>query len=188
MRFLFVLLITAVPAVALADRGPRVRDHRGGGAGFMNHRGGATFGNNTFHPGGAAPRAYQMRSDGRFYLPGATIGYRRPTIVYRYRDYARRPSPVMESYQTVPGYVWVPGQWTWTGYEWSWTPGYYATDPNYYPSGYGSSGYAPTSPGYSSLSPSYVDPNYPSAGMTYGGAGTMSCAPDCTDPNHGHQF
>jgi hypothetical protein len=35
-----------------------------------------------------------------------------------------RPALVVESYDPVPGYVWVHGEWTWGGSEWVWQPGY----------------------------------------------------------------
>ena len=52
-----------------------------------------------------------------------------------------RPTLLIENYETVPGYIWVQGNWQWNGYEWSWVNGHYEVDVNYdgYPDGY--SGY-----------------------------------------------
>ncbi len=61
---------------------------------------------------------------------GHRYRYSRPVIRHRYYDYRVRPQPVVESYQSVTGYVWVPGQWQWNGYEWLWISGHYAVDPD----------------------------------------------------------
>ncbi|HEY0476742.1 MAG TPA: hypothetical protein VGD37_04415 [Kofleriaceae bacterium] len=69
----------------------------------------------------------------------------RPIIRDHYYDYYRRPSLIIENYNTMPGYYWVPGTWTWSGYEWMWQPGHYQPDANYvdpaYDSGYYDNGY-----------------------------------------------
>lgn len=62
---------------------------------------------------------------------GSRYRYTRPVIHRRYFDYRIRPQIVVENYQPMTGYVWVPGQWQWNGYEWTWISGYYAVDPNY---------------------------------------------------------
>jgi hypothetical protein len=61
---------------------------------------------------------------------GYRYRYARPVIARRYFDYRVRPEIIVENYQPVYGYNWVPGQWQWNGYEWIWTSGYYAADPN----------------------------------------------------------
>jgi hypothetical protein len=66
---------------------------------------------------------YQFRNGSRY-------RYERPVIHRRYYDYRVRPQIVVENYQPVYGYNWVPGQWQWNGYEWIWTSGYYANDPS----------------------------------------------------------
>ena len=76
---------------------------------------------------------------------GYRYRYARPVIQRRYFDYRVRPQIVVESYQPVTGYVWVPGQWQWNGYEWLWTSGHYQVDAGY------SAGYEP------SYDPSYDD-------------------------------
>lgn len=62
---------------------------------------------------------------------GSRYRYARPVIHRRYYDYRVRPQIIVENYQPMTGYVWVPGQWQWNGYEWTWISGYYAVDPNY---------------------------------------------------------
>jgi hypothetical protein len=76
---------------------------------------------------------------GRFvFHNGVTRGYTRPVIRERYFDYRVRPRLVVETYDPMPGYMWVAGQWQWNGREWLWTSGYYAPDPSYtfYDDGY----------------------------------------------------
>ena len=43
-----------------------------------------------------------------------------------YYDMHVRPAIIVESYDPVPGYVWVAGGWSWGGSEWIWSPGYWA--------------------------------------------------------------
>lgn len=62
---------------------------------------------------------------------GYRYRYTRPVIERRYFDYRARPQIIVENYQPVSGYVWIPGQWQWNGYEWIWTSGYYQVDPSY---------------------------------------------------------
>lgn len=76
---------------------------------------------------------------------GRTFTYRRPVINVRYTDYRYRPTLLVENYDTVPGYIWVAGNWQWTGYEWNWVSGHYQVDANY---GYDNYQYAPISNGY----------------------------------------
>lgn len=60
-------------------------------------------------------------------FPGGVVRvYKRPVIRKRYFDRRRRPAILIESYDPVPGYVWVAGSWTWIGAEWVWSPGYWA--------------------------------------------------------------
>ena len=108
-------------------RGPRnssggvvVRDHRAGGPvvrsapAVRDHRGGGRV-------------RYVRASGGRYVFPGGVVRvYKRPVIRARYYDYRVRPAVIVESYDPVPGYVWVAGNWTWGGAEWIWTPGYWA--------------------------------------------------------------
>jgi hypothetical protein len=60
---------------------------------------------------------------------GVRRTYRRPVIRHRYYDVRVRPQIIVESYDPVPGYVWIAGQWQWNGYEWIWMSGHYAPDP-----------------------------------------------------------
>jgi len=77
-------------------------------------------------------RARPSFRDNRFYFPGGFYRtYQRPVINVRYTNYYQRPALLVENYDPVPGYVWVPGQWTWTGYEWQWQPGHYEVDRSY---------------------------------------------------------
>jgi hypothetical protein len=83
--------------------------------------------------------------DNRFYFTGGHYRtYTRPVISVRYRDYYRRPAVLVESYDPVPGYIWVRGSWAWDGYEWQWQPGHYEVDASYqdtyYDGGYYNSG------------------------------------------------
>lgn len=90
--------------------GPVVRDHRDRG-----------------------PR-YVRVSGGRYVFPGGVVRtYRRPVIREHYYNVHVRPAVIVESYDPVPGYVWVAGNWTWGGAEWVWTPGYWsvAAEPVY---------------------------------------------------------
>jgi hypothetical protein len=61
---------------------------------------------------------------------GYRYRYSRPVIRQRYFDYRVRPQIIVENYQPVAGYVWVPGQWQWNGYEWIWISGHYMVDPD----------------------------------------------------------
>ena len=119
--------------VASADHwhgggGPVIRDHRGGGGGggervvVRDHRGG---GGPVIHE-----RAHVRMAGGRYVFPGGVVRvYKRPVIREHYYNVHVRPAVVVESYDPVPGYVWVAGGWTWGGAEWMWTPGYWAPEP-----------------------------------------------------------
>ena len=67
---------------------------------------------------------------------GYRVAYHRPIITQRYYDYRIRPTLLVESCDTVPGYVWVSGNWNWNGYEWVWIGGHYVVDTNYVYDGY----------------------------------------------------
>lgn len=86
-------------------------------------------------------------NNGRYHLHnGRTVVYRRPVVNVRYTDYRYRPTLLVENYETVPGYIWVAGNWQWSGYEWQWIDGHYEIDASYgYDDGYS---YAPVSSGY----------------------------------------
>ena len=62
---------------------------------------------------------------------GRSYQYRRPVINVRYTDYRYRPTLLVENYDTVPGYLWVAGNWQWSGYEWNWVSGHYEVSANY---------------------------------------------------------
>src|SRR6478672_1888027 len=97
--------------------GPVVRDHRGGGPVVV--RGGGPVVRD--HRGPARVRV----SGGRYVFPGGVVRtYRRPAIRAHYYDMHVRPAIIVESYDPVPGYVWVAGGWSWGGSEWIWSPGY----------------------------------------------------------------
>jgi hypothetical protein len=88
-----------------------VRDHRGPGPVVREHRG----------------PVHVRVSNGRYVFPGGVVRvYRRPVIHEHYRNIHVRPAVIVESYDPVPGYVWVAGSWTWGGAEWVWNPGYWA--------------------------------------------------------------
>ena len=90
-----------------------VRDHRAEGPVIRDHRG---------------PVVTHVRvSNGRYVFPGGVVRvYHRPVIRERYYDVHVRPPLIVESYEPVPGYVWMSGGWNWGGAEWVWTPGYWA--------------------------------------------------------------
>jgi hypothetical protein len=130
----------ATAAVAVRDHGGRsnvvVQDRGRGNAFVRDHR-------DVRYGGGGR---VVVRNESRFYGGGRVVvrneprfrgGYRRPIFVSRpiirerYYNYYRRPSLIVESYNTPAGYYWVAGGWTWNGYEWIWQPGHYQPDPNY---------------------------------------------------------
>ena len=68
-------------------------------------------------------------SNNRYHFHGGrSVVYRRPVIHQRYYNYQVRPTILVENYVTVPGYVWVAGNWQWNGYEWTWITGRYEVD------------------------------------------------------------
>jgi hypothetical protein len=104
---------------AVADRhhhhngGVVVREHRGPARGPVVVRGGG--------------HARVVVNNGRYVFPGGVVRvYRRPAIRHHYHDRRVRPALIVESYDPVPGYVWVAGNWTWGGSEWVWSSGYWA--------------------------------------------------------------
>jgi len=98
-----------------------VRDHRGGGP--VVRGGGPVVRDHRDHRGPSHVRV----SRGRYVFPGGVVRvYRKPVIRERYHNRHVRPAIIVESYDPVPGYVWVAGSWSWGGAEWVWTPGYWA--------------------------------------------------------------
>lgn len=88
-----------------------VRDHRAAGPVVRDHRG---------------PTHVRV-ANGRYVFPGGVVRvYHRPVIREHYYNVHVRPPLLVESYEPVPGYVWVSGGWTWGGAEWVWSPGYWA--------------------------------------------------------------
>jgi hypothetical protein len=107
--------------------GPR---HSSGGVVVRDHRAGGPVVRSApavrDHRGGHRPK-YVRHSGGRYVFPGGVVRvYKRPVIRARYYDRRVRPAIIVESYDPVPGYIWVAGNWTWGGAEWVWTPGYWA--------------------------------------------------------------
>lgn len=152
MRRTLLLALTALTltgGVAAADRfhgggrGPAVRDHRGAPA-RVN---GGFSGNVRVSRG--TPARYRdynrgnyrvvrvnrsrpvFRNNGFYFAGGLYRPYRRPVFNVRYTNYYARPQPVVESYDAVPGYLWIAGQWQWNGYEWNWISGHYEIDNAY---------------------------------------------------------
>lgn len=125
--------------VAVADHwhggghGPVVRDHREGPAPapvvVRDHRAGRP-------EGGVVVREHERRgpvvthvrvTNGRYTFPGGVVRvYHRPVIREHYYNVHVRPPLIVESYEPVPGYVWMAGSWGWGGSEWVWNPGYWA--------------------------------------------------------------
>ena len=97
-----------------------VRDHRSEPAVVRDHRGGPPA-----HVARGPVRVY----NGRYAFPGGTVRVVHRGVVRRYYDARIRPPIVVETYETVPGYVWMEGNWRWGGAEWVWTPGYFEAAP-----------------------------------------------------------
>jgi len=158
------LLLLATTGSAFADRGHRnhrhqtatnarhhrliVRDHRG-----VNSRRTVrveprrTY--NTRYNTRRVVRRPIYSNNGRYrFHDGRTVFVRRPFLNVRYTNYRYRPSLLVENYETVPGYIWVRGNWQWNGYEWQWVSGHYAVDPNYGYNDYGYDGYDGYDDGY----------------------------------------
>lgn len=155
---LFALLaVTALGSTAMADRdnnrgrdrdrrGPVVRDHRAPNPVVRrdtrrhdNRRYDNTNRryNNNRRVVRQVPRYRIQRrpvyvNQNRFVFHGGySRVYHRPVIKYRYYNYSVRPQPIVENIESVPGYIWVSGQWMWNSREWIWNPGHYAVDPNF---------------------------------------------------------
>ena len=78
------------------------------------------------------PDRHVYVSNNRFAFSGGVYrDYRRPVIRERYRDYRYRPRFIVESYDPVVGYVWMPGAWQWNGGEWLWFGGHYVVEGAY---------------------------------------------------------
>jgi hypothetical protein len=131
---------------ALADRrgGGKVivRDHRGGGGGgavvVREQRGPVVVRDNrravVVHDNRrvVVRRSPVYVSGGRYTFGGGVVReYRRPVIREHYYNIHVRPTLIVETYDPVPGYLWVGGNWRWNGAEWLWISGYWAVDPNY---------------------------------------------------------
>jgi hypothetical protein len=130
------LTVTLLGGVAMADRDrgrgdhdrrdhrPNARDHRNDG-----HR--------VNRPAQRANRRVLHRQpvraqNGRYVFAGGVHRtYQRPVIRSRYYNVRARPQLIVESYDPVPGYIWVRGSWAWSGREWRWNDGYFASDPQY---------------------------------------------------------
>jgi hypothetical protein len=129
LSFLALGLLTGV---ASADR------HRGGRGRHDHNRGGVTW------SGGVTVRTTPVRvhqQPRRVYVERTRVVRRpiyvqRPRIQYRYYNYYQRPVVIAENYDAMPGYFWVPGQWSWSGAEWVWYQGHYEPDPNYVDNSY----------------------------------------------------
>ena len=114
--------------VALADHGRVVvRDHRAPAPAVVRGGGGYGGGPVVRDHRGPAPVAHVRVDHGRYVFPGGVVRtYRQPVIREHYYNVHVRPPLLVESYEPVPGYVWMRGGWTWGGAEWVWTPGYWA--------------------------------------------------------------
>ena len=128
------LTLAMLMGVATADRGNGNGNRRNNAPAAQNHR---NHGQPSTRPAGRGDRRRIVRRPvrarkGRFvFANGTTHVYTRPVIETRYRNRRMRPAILVESYETVPGYVWVQGGWAWSGVEWRWNSGYYAADPQY---------------------------------------------------------
>ncbi len=123
--FCLILGGTAIAGRGRGGRGgPR---HSSGGVVVRDHRAGGPVVRNTPARNHRGRVKYVRASGGRYVFPGGVVRvYKRPVIRARYYDRRVRPAIIVESYDPVPGYVWVAGNWTWGGSEWIWTPGYWA--------------------------------------------------------------
>ena len=93
-------------------RAPAPAVVRGGGPVVRDHRG---------------PVVTHVRvNNGRYMFPGGVVRTYRAPMHARYYDVRVRPPILVESYEAVPGYMWMSGSWTWGGREWVWAPGYWA--------------------------------------------------------------
>ena len=125
-----LLALTLGSGAALADHYRR-GEYRG------DYRGGVTIRNpreNVWHHRDhrVAHRRPVYVNNGYYqFHNGYRHRYSRPIIRHRYYDVRVRPQIIVENYQPVAGYIWVPGNWQWNGYEWIWTSGYYSVDSSY---------------------------------------------------------
>jgi hypothetical protein len=118
-----------------------VRDHGGGRGNVVVRNDGGYRGGYHNNGNNVVIRDHGYRGDSRVIVRGQPGYYHnvsrrpiyvsRPIIRHRYFNYYQRPSVIFESYNSMPGYYWVPGHWEWSGYEWTWQPGHYQPDPNY---------------------------------------------------------
>jgi hypothetical protein len=147
---LSALTLALTGGVALADRGGHSTHsgggHQGGGAVVRDHRGGGGGGHQEHvRFGGDNRGGYnhgysrgEYNRGGGYYHGGGYVhgGYNRgwarrpiyinhPVVRYHYYNYYQRPSLIVENYDPMPGYYWVPGAWSWDGGEWIWTYGHY---------------------------------------------------------------
>ena len=145
------MMTKLLPLTALAlglSSGVAFADRHGGGHGRgdhraavqVEHRGSVVRDHRNWNRGNVVVRDHGWRDRGRVVVhnrPYYRNVVRRPIYVSRpiirdhYYNYYRRPALIVENYNTMPGYYWVPGAWTWNGYEWMWQPGHYQPDPNY---------------------------------------------------------
>jgi hypothetical protein len=132
--------------VVVRDRGYRggnvvVRDHggyRGGNVVVRDHGG---YRGNTVvvrdHGNYRGGGGYIVRGEPRYSHSYRNNVIRRPIFVsrpiirHRYYNYYQRPALIVENYNAMAGYYWVPGHWEWAGAEWIWQPGHYQPDPSY---------------------------------------------------------
>ena len=139
---LALIAITATAGTAAADRDHRrgdrqtYRDHRGSNHRNVRDHRDYRRDNRRDYRRNHNHRQFDRRpiyhSNGRYtFRNGRSFNYRRPVINYRYTNYRVRPTILVENYDTVPGYVWVTGNWAWNGGEWIWTPGHYVIDASY---------------------------------------------------------
>ena len=142
-----LLTLMLLGGVAFADRDHRdYRDYRGSHT-VRDHRGHGDY--RSYHRPVYRDRRVLVHhrrpiyvNNGRYdFGNGRHYRYVRPVINRRYYDYRVRPQVVVENYQAVSGYVWVPGSWSWNGYEWVWTAGHYEIDRAYYDDRYSSDGF-----------------------------------------------
>lgn len=123
-------------SVVVRDHGNRggnvvVRDHGGYRGNTVVVRDHGSYGN--YRGGGRVI----VRGEPRYYhnyranVVRRPIFVSRPIIRHRYFNYYQRPALIVENYNAMDGYYWVPGQWEWSGYEWTWQPGHYQPDPSY---------------------------------------------------------
>jgi hypothetical protein len=139
---LALIALTATAGTAAADRDNRrgdrhgYRDNRGGNRHTVRDHRRDNYRRDYRPTYRRDHRRYDHRpvyhNNGRYvFRNGRSFNYRRPVINYRYTNYRVRPQIIVENYDTVPGYIWVRGNWSWNGYEWIWNPGHYVIDSNY---------------------------------------------------------